>query len=217
MIGVSPEQEDASRLPTALAAAAVVYATCLTTEPLLWSSTFRAVPDADESGRTCIRKLELNDSYPSTACVPDWFCLVCLPLCLHFVCPSIGVCWSYFSIALAQAVFRGNLERARYKRLKVSCNGRPLRHWALLIQVFRFTRMASFAASKPKSVTARSLAAANWAVNNPYNAAVRITGLTYFVKEAGSGALSPNCSGSHRPRPHPHPAPLHTSVIFVFF
>lgn len=40
-------------------------------------------------------------------------------------------------VALVQAAFRGKIARARYARLRVTAKGRPLRYYALKIQVRR--------------------------------------------------------------------------------
>lgn len=38
-------------------------------------------------------------------------------------------------LALVQAAFRGRIARARYARLRITAKGRPLRYYALKIQV----------------------------------------------------------------------------------
>lgn len=53
---------------------------------------------------------------------------------IHLLYSSIHLLYS-FRVSRAQAAFRGNVQRARYKRLKAAAKGRPLRYYALRIQV----------------------------------------------------------------------------------
>lgn len=57
-------------------------------------------------------------------------CKIFLELNLWWAC-----CTSLARVVVVQAVFRGSLQRARYARLRVAAKGRPLRYYALRIQV----------------------------------------------------------------------------------